>query len=424
VKVEQALRLLPQLDALMPLRTLLLTSARSDDRTLWAGSGEYRTVGKREVEPAEMRLQMGQVLGQITAHLAGLYEAFIEALESIEGGDSAAAVTPLLSAGKREESIGRLDHARAWYTVALTLSEGLQNRRPEVETLLSLGRVAMDLGHYEESARNYQRGLVLAEAEFDEAGAMLACEGLGHVAVEQARWAGAQAWYARAMRLAETVGDERRIGQIHLALGEFARRKGELTSAGEELRRARERFEALGDAREMARVLTLQGLVDADLGEMPQASAAYREALAWTRRAEPDVALEVFIRTNFAKLHLAAGRYLEAEQEIRRAEQLAIAGNLPHQLVQIYALMGTSRGRQGDEAGFVFFEQAIELARTLDRSPLVEARVCYEYGVFQNRIARPDESRAYLEHAREIFESIGASVDLERVEAELHRLSA
>jgi hypothetical protein len=50
--------------------------------------------------------------------------------------------------------------------------------------------------------------------------------------------------------------------------------------------------------------------------------------------------------------------------------------------------------------------------------------VCYEYGVFQHRVARPDESKAYLERAREIFESVGASGEVRRVSAELERFSA
>jgi tetratricopeptide (TPR) repeat protein len=63
------------------------------------------------------------------------------------------------------------------------------------------------------------------------------------------------------------------------------------------------------------------------------------------------------------------------------------------------------------------FEQAIELMRMLDHSPLEEAHVCLEYGVFENQVERPDESRAYLERAKKIFESVGASGGLLRVEA-------
>ncbi len=129
---------------------------------------------------------------------------------------------------------------------------------------------------------------------------------------------------------------------------------------------------------------------------------------------------------------VAAGRALEAEEEMRRAEQVAIGANLAHRLVQIYALLGKLRGRQNDETGFVFFEQAIELCRTLGRPPVEEARVYHEYGLFRGRFggaggaggAGRDEARAYLERAREIFQSLGVEAEVERVRAELRELSA
>jgi tetratricopeptide (TPR) repeat protein len=423
VKVEQALRILPDLEALAPLRALLLSSAQPEQST-WANAGQNLTVGKREVAPAEMRQRMSSAFKRITEHLSALFETYVRALESLERDMPAEAVANLLAAGALEEHVGRLTQARAWFAVALSIAEGLPNRRPEVDALLSIGRLNMFLGHYEEAARRYQRGLVLAEAEFDQAGAIDACSGLGTVAVEQAAWAGAHAWFARGLRLAEAGHDERRMAQLHHGTGELARRQGELTMAGGALLQARERFEALGDAHEMARVLLTQGLLESDLGLAARAASSYREALAWTHRTTPDTGLEVFIRLNFARLHVDERNFLDAEQEIRRAEQLAIAGNLTRRLVQIYTLFGRLRGLQGDEHGFVFFEQAIHFARMLDLLPVVEAQVYHSYGMFKLQLNQVEQSRGYLERARELFELGGASAELDRVKAELSSLSA
>jgi len=86
--------------------------------------------------------------------------------------------------------------------------------------------------------------------------------------------------------------------------------------------------------------------------------------------------------------------------------------------------MGRLRGAQDDETGFVFFEQAIELSKLLERSPAAEAQVYLEYGLFRERFGQLEEARAYLERAREIFESLGEAVARERVEAELRKMSA
>jgi tetratricopeptide (TPR) repeat protein len=424
VRVEKALALLPDLEALAPLRALLVSISRPDERSLWSSSGPYLTLGKRGVDPEELRRCMPVAFHRTMDHLQAVYRAYGEALECQQRGEGAGVVAALLQAGRLEEAAGRAAQARAWYEVALGVSEALQDRRPEVESLRSLGQLCLALGRYGEGARYFQRGLVLAEAEFDQAGAIVSCEGLGDVALAQSEWAGAHAWYGRGLRLAEASGDGRRIGRLERQLGVLARKQGDPTAAGEHLRRARERFEVAGAADELARVLNTQGQLDAQLGRDAAAAAAYREALAWTQRAERNPADELSIRLNLAELHLESGRLLEGEEELRRAEQMAIAENLTARLAQIYMLMGKLRGRQEDETGFVFFEQAIELCKTLQRLPAIEAQVYREYGLFRRLLGQHEEARAYLERAREIFESLGEAVERERVEAELQKVSA
>src|SRR5207247_844655 len=303
---------MPELEALAPLRALLVSIARPDEATVWSSSGPYLTLGKRGVHPDELRRRMPQALHRITEHLQALFKAYVEALECQQRADAPGVVAALVRAGRLEEEVGRHTQARTWYEVALRVAEALQDRRPEVEVLRALGYVCVALGEYAASARHFQRSLALAEAEFDQAGATAASEGLGDVAVAQGQWGGAQAWYSRGLRLAEAASDAPHVGRLERQLGVLARKQRDLAAAGEFLRRARERFEAAGPPDEMARVLNEQGRLDAQLGRYTAASAAYREALAWAQRAPRDARLELSIRLNLAELDLEAGRLLAA----------------------------------------------------------------------------------------------------------------
>ena len=424
VRVEQALRVLPELEALAPLRSLLLSVARTDDRTQWGSSAPYLTVGKRGIQPDDLRETMSAVLQGITGHLAFLYDCYLEALEGQQRRDGAVTVAALLKAGKREESAGRRAAARAWYETALTMSEGLPDRRAEIETLRILGHLAMRQGRFGVAARAFQRSFVLAEAQYDQPGAIAAAQGLGDVALAQGQWQGARAWYHRGARLAEASGSPASVAELQHQLAVLALRLRDHAGAQEHLVRARTQFEQLGDAVQMARVLNTEGRLEADLGRQGRAANAYREALAWAQRSSGDPGLEIRIRSDIAHLSLRAERPFEAENELRRAEQLAIARNLPAHLIEIYALMGRIRGIQGDETGFVFFEQALELCRTLDRSPVLEGRVYHEYGVFRSQLGQREEARVYLDRAREFYESAGGGPELEEVKAALQRISA
>src|SRR6266699_4544197 len=115
VRVERALGLLPDLEVLNPLRGLLVSISRPDERTMWSSSGPYLTLGKRGVQPEELRRRMPQAFHVITEHLQTLYRAYVEALECQQRGDGTGAVAALVRAGHGEERVGRLSQARAWY---------------------------------------------------------------------------------------------------------------------------------------------------------------------------------------------------------------------------------------------------------------------------------------------------------------------
>lgn len=423
MKIERALSLLPGIDAMPSIRALLLST---DVNQAGGGPriGVNDTVGKRDITAADLRDRMRPEFERVVQHLTSLYESYFSAVEALDGGAPESAVRSLVTAGQREQAVGRVEQAQVWYQAALDVAEGLVDRKPEIETLLALGALTRWLDFYDDSTRRYRRALVLAESVFDTRSAVSACIGLGLLLVEQEAWPGADAWLARAMRLAERAEDDSFVAEVSHHQAEAARRRGDFTAATTALERARRKFEDLGNALEMARVLTTQGLVFAGLSLPARAEATYVEALAWVQVAKGDDALEAFIRYNQAKLLVNGSRFHEAEAEIRRAERLAVRHNQLRRLVQLYTLLGNLRGRQGDDAGFVFFEQALQLARMINRRPAVEAQVYHEYGLFAMGMRQTEDGRAYLRRAREIFESLGLQAEAERVVVDMRRSSA
>ncbi|MGH7591797.1 MAG: tetratricopeptide repeat protein, partial [Gemmatimonadales bacterium] len=386
--------------------------------------GPYLTVGKRHVTPEGLRERLPPVIRRISDHLTALYQTYADALDCQDRGDVPGVVTCLLRAGAIERSAGRLSQAAKWCGVAYGVAEGLSNRRPEVETLLALGAIDAALGQYADAGRAYQRAFTLAEAEFDQAGVIAACRGLGAVALQQGDSSGALTWLSRALRQAEAASDGATTGRVLRLLGIVYGRQGDLTRAGEYLHRAAAHFAPLGEAVDMARTLDAQGEVELALGRHAAAMGAYREALAWARRTEREWSLEAGIRVHLAELLLETGGVLDAEEELRRAEQLAIAQGLGRRLVRVYTLMGRVRGLQHDETGFVFFEQAIALCRTLERSAVMLADVYHRYGAFKQLTGQREEAHALLERARDLYEAMGGGPGLDLVREELRRVSA
>jgi len=420
LRVEQALRLLPDVEDLAPLRGFVVSLSSSRSPEAWAAAEPNRTIGKRTLDPTTLRARVPQVLNRVTGRVAVLYDAAVDALESEQSGDFSQAVRALVRAGEYEEQNVRYSQAHAWYRQALGVAEQLRDRQPEMEALCHLGRLEASRGYLDEGARAFQRSLALAEAELDNEHAAGACKGLGDVLFAQSQWAGAEAWFARGLQYAKS--NRAMAGSLSLGLGQAAQRRGEHGVAVERMRWALENFAAVGDNAGVIRTLLARGLMEAAEGKTAEALATYREALSHLPVSDPDPVLELSVRLRLAELYIDLGRLPDADDETRRAEDLAITHQQPRWLARTYVIMGKLRGRQGDENGFVFFEQAIELCRSGEPARRLEADVYREYAGFRTTMGDRHEARAYLERARDLLEPFGDAVALDRIEQELRQL--
>ena len=417
VRLERVLRLLPDVDALTDLRESLIRVSRT--RPFAEPDG---TVGKRQIHAADLGRLLPDAVTQATQHAARLYEAAVAALDRLQRGDQSAAVRALLEGGELEERLGRPSQAYSWYQHALEAARPLRERRPEIEVLCHLGGLQVRRDRWDDAARCYQRSLALAEAESDSPGAAEACRQLGGVASAQARWQGAESWYTRGLRHA--AEDRGSRANLTLGLAQVARQRGELEAAAHRVREAREAFEALADPLGLAQVLNESARLERLRGHLLEAATLHQEALARLRTAEADPRLEISIRLDLSRLYLDWGRLHDAEDESRRAEERAIAGNLQRELVQAYLMLGNVRAKRADEGGFIFFENAIDLCRGREPLPRLEAEAYLEYGIFRDGLGDHDEARAYLLRAREILEGLGDDPLLPRVGTKLAQMGA
>ena len=224
LRVEQALRLLPDVEDLVPLRGFVVSLSSTRGPAAWTAAEPNRTIGKRTLDPATLRARVPQVLNHVTGRVAVLYDAAVDALESEQSGDLSQAVRALVRAGEYEEQGVRYSQAHAWYRQALDIAEQLRDRQPEMEALCHLGRLEAARGYLDEGARAFQRSLALAEAESDNEHAAGACQGLGEVLFAQSQWVGAEAWFTRGLQFAKS--NRAVAASLSLGLGQTALLRG------------------------------------------------------------------------------------------------------------------------------------------------------------------------------------------------------
>jgi len=417
LRVEKVLRLLPEVDAMAPLRTLLVSTSRAE------GADEpHLTVGKRIVQSADLEELVPRALQRVSEHLSELFEAAITALEAEASGDTASAVRAFLRAGDRELAVGRESAARIWYEHALRIAEEARDRRPEIEALQQLGALEAALGARDRAARHYQRAFALAEAEGDDMRAASACLAMGTVALNRFNLQGAVSWFQRGLQHGD--GNHALSGRLHLGLAEVARTRDDLDEAEQRVRLAETMLTDQADTGGMVAVLSARGRLESARGRYSESLARHREALAFARLDGRDARLELPVHLDICRLFMETDRLPDAEDEARRAEQMAVVHNETNELARIYVLMGGIRRLQRDESGFVFFEKAIELSQGGEPTPHLEADAYFDYAVFRESFGEHDEARAYLERSREILETLGDRPALARIDEMLRRLPA
>lgn len=128
------------------------------------------------------------------------------------------------------------------------------------------------------------------------------------------------------------------------------------------------------------------------------------------------------MRVNLGEALRGQGRLLEAEDEARRAEEVAIVHRLVPDLIDVYNLLGSIARDRCDEEGFVFYEQALRVCHERALPRKTEAAILNGYGQLHLACERPDEGRGYLEAARDVYRALGFARELGRVEEHLTKL--
>ena len=416
--VERALALVPDTEEFLPLSDAVIGSSRLDRETVWARSGAYATLGKRVVDPARLATLIPALAERSRERLQELYTRVLEAIRHQQEGDLPAAAAALVRAGEVEEGDGRLEKAEKIYLLALEISRDLREKGPQILALRRLGRTARAAGRLDEAWAWYEQSYALAVDQMDAAGQAVACQGLGNLCDDRGERDTARSWYERGLAIARGLNDPTLEWPFYTNLSVIAIKHGELGDAEALLARARERIEATGADDAMLFYLNNRGMLLAEHGDPGGAEAVFREALE--REVEPR--WEMTVRNNLGEMLLRQGRLFEAQEEARRAEEVAIVHRLVEDCVDVYLLLGGIAKARADEEGFVFYEQALSVCHERGLPRKTEAAVLHGYGLLHGACGRPAEARAYVEAAREIYQSLGFLPELAQVEADLAAL--
>lgn len=419
LKVDAALKAIPETDDLVHLREALLSASRLEGGLAWGSAEAYATIDVRAADPAALESQIGALADRVRRRVELVMRHTVCALDALERGEAAEAARHLVAGGEVEEGERRLREAQRFYERALEVGRKPRDRRAEGLALRRLGRIARAMGQWDLSARRYEESYEVSAAERDDMGAVVACQGLGNVHVDQSRWSEARQWYLRGVERCPARPPT--VEYVHLCVGlsVVERRLGDLDAAAEWLARGEETAGGLGEGL-MAYVDHGWGRLHLARGEAADAESAFRRAL--TRELDPMARVAVLV--GLSEPLLRQGRTREALAVARDAEALAIHSRAVAKLPDVYRALGLATAEGGGTDAFVFYEQALEACRDHGLPAFEVAATQHHYGRFEIWRGDSEAAAARLGEAHRLYTELGARLEADEVAGELRRMGA
>ena len=323
---------------------------------------------------------------------------------------------------------GDLASAQKWLEQGLALVSDAEHYDVLSSLLNRLGAVHYNRGEWDEAAECVERALKLRERLGDVVGYARSLNNLGILKDTSGDWDSALAYYERAVELHERIGEVEGLALACTNLGALYTDRGEWTKAEENLCRSFAIAQRIAHPYELAQAHTNLGRLYllqerwadcarhlntaiplyAEAGahaNLNLSDAYYFQGILNLEQAQPDIAQQ-WAERSYALLQEVTGADGSESVEWGRYERL----------------MGRIAQARGDlEAARHHIDRSVAIFRAAG-SQIETGRTAYRSGLLWLEAGQPENACEELIAARQIFEQLGAALDLRRVEEQLARL--
>jgi tetratricopeptide (TPR) repeat protein len=289
-------------------------------------------------------------------------------------------------------------------------------QRPEVQLLAATA--ATRLGELRLGVTLAETALGRFQSRADNDGRMRSTNLIGAIAFEHGRLAEAERAFGEALRLARELNDSLTAARASNNLASVALLRGNADLALSLYRSALLAYQRLGDRRGTAETYHNLGLTFRQLSEFPDADGA---ALQAVRHAEQlgEQALMALAVMGRAETHIERGETALARPELDRAERLAKQSGDEIGGAEVGRIRALLAIREGDFQSAVTHAETARSIASHFASALLQGECAALAARALQRLGRMAESEERRGEAVRIFEALGATRFLERLESSL-----
>lgn len=247
------------------------------------------------------------------------YEASLAIAEAAELPSEMASALNVL--GIVAQFRAAVDDAKALYERGRALADLAGDERLGAMIDLNIGTLANTQGEVRVAQASYRSALGRFRKLGDDVAAARSLNNLGMACVDVEDWDGAEASFDEAFELADRVRDAELIGIIELNRAELYLKQGDHARARDCCDRSYEVFARVDAPSGLSEACKFYGILYQRTGKPKLAEDHFRRAAELAASCE-DRLIEAEAHSEWALLHLAAGRNREALQCLNRASRL------------------------------------------------------------------------------------------------------
>jgi predicted ATPase len=399
-----------------------------------------------------------------------------------EGKEYGKASTYLIKAGEHATQMYAIDEALKYFKQALSvvsnLPDGIDTTRKRLEIATNLGYNYMISGGWDHGLQYYQRALELGEKFKTELG-IKELEGgeemqwlaskqaeahrnLGHIYKQRSKWLDAMENFNKCIEISKSIGNYHEIADAYRGLGYVHWRKGKYSKAIEYYDKCIENTEKIHDLSVMAVVFIELGNVYNDSGNWERGVEYYTKALevleklgeyremaraynnlgdvylkqeSWEKAIEyfekcrricvkiKNQDMEAWALFNLGECYAKKGELDIAMKHCNRALELLVKIDDKIGIAEIYRNFGTIyRFKKDWDRSVEYYTKSVNLLEDLN-VPYEIAYAYHDFGLMYKDKRDFEQAKRCLTKAQEIYKSIGAKRELEKLSKDLRGLS-
>ena len=247
---------------------------------------------------------------------------------------------------------------------------------------------------------------------------------MGYIAAQQGDYDGAKTHHQKVFEVSDGKSDcQRLVAAAHNSLGIIASIEADWDTALSHFEESLLVYERLNLPLLASGVLTNLAMVYVDAGELEAAGSCYAEATELLEKEGDMLALSK-IYVNRAEFHLQVSNIDAALVYANKAFAIFAKINDTIGMADVYKLHGCiHRHQQKWEAAIEAFTQSISGYQS-SQNPQGEAEGCYEFGLMHLDAENLPQARYFLNRSRVLYQHLGATHEIQRVDAQLKRIAA